>query len=161
MQLIFDTTGLDLMRARIAEAKAALPGLLEQAVQDAGDWVAQNLSDAAPQGTSGGGAPPPGDAPGRLSESFYVQTESSAFAEGAAVSVRTRQPQKLKYVVEGRGVVLPVRKRALYWPGLAHPVRRAGPSQPNDFVTPTLDSAPGAQEALSVVVEELAAILEG
>lgn len=158
MELFFDASGVDVLRTKLAEARAALPGLLQQAVQDAGAWVSQNLSDAAPVGKDAG---PPGDAPGRLNESFYVQDEASKFADGAACSVRTRQPVKLQYVVKGRGVVLPVQKQALYWPSLAHPVRRAGPAPANDFVTPALALAPSAEEALSVVVEELAFILEG
>lgn len=38
------------------------------------------------------------------------------------------------YVENGRGPVYPVRKKALYWPELAHPVKRAGPAAANDFV---------------------------
>jgi hypothetical protein len=160
MDIIVDTSGLELLRERIAEARAALPDLLQQVVYGAGTWVAEELSAAAPVGKDGG-PPPPGDAPGRLNESFYVQAEASKFADGAAISVRTRQPQKLSYVVNGRGEVLPVRKQALYWPSLAHPVRRAQPSQPNDFVTPALANAPDAQEVLTPVVDELILILGG
>lgn len=39
-----------------------------------------------------------------------------------------------EYVENGRGPVYPVRKKALYWPELAHPVKRAGPAPANDFV---------------------------
>lgn len=167
MNLTFDTTGLDALRQRVARARAALPGLLQQAVQDAGTWVAQNLSDGAPVGQGEGGAlPPPGDAPGRLAESFYVQGESSAFSNGAAVTVRTHQPLKLQYVTQGTGVyagrgrIYPTTKRALYWSGADHPVRSVAGQRPNDFVTPALAEMPDAQEVLSVVVEQLQEILE-
>jgi hypothetical protein len=158
VRITFDTSGLDAQRARLAEARAALPGMLQDAVREAGDWVKQNLGDGAPVGEQEG-PPPQGDGPGRLSESFSVQDESSAFSPGAAISVRTTQPQKLDWVVNGRGEVLPINKRALFWPGLAHPIRRAGPSQPNDFVTPALAEMPDAEEVLGVVVEQLAEII--
>jgi hypothetical protein len=162
MQITFDTSGLQALRARIAEARAAVPELLQQAVEGAGSWTVQNLGAAAPVGTqSGGGPPPAGDAAGPLAESFYMQEEASQFANGARVSVRTRQPQKLEWIVQGRGEVRPVTKRALYWPGLAHPVKYAGPSKANDFVTPVLASMPGVVEVLGVVAEELQVILEG
>jgi hypothetical protein len=168
MQMIFDTTGLDNLRAKVQEAKAALPGLLAQAVQDAGVWVEQNLSDAAPVGQGeSGGTPLPGDTPGKLAESFYVQQESSAFANGAKITVRTRQPLKLSYVVNGTGIyagkgrIYPTTKQALYWPGADHPVRSIAGMPANDFVTPALADMPDANEVLGAVVEELQAILEG
>lgn len=38
------------------------------------------------------------------------------------------------YVEHGRGPVYPKVKKALYWPELAHPVKKAGPAPANDFV---------------------------
>lgn len=161
MKLISNTDDIMALRQRLANTRAQLQPLLRQAVQDAGQWVAQNLSDAAPVGKAeSGGTPIDGDAPGRLNESFYVQDEGST-ESSASVTVRTRQPVKLKFVVEGRGEVRPVNKKALYWPGLPHPVKRAGPAAANDFVTPVLAEAPTAEEALGVVVDQLAVILEG
>ena len=161
MDLIFDTSGLDDLRRRVADARAMLPDQLQQAVKDAGDFVAQNLRDAAPVGQGEEGSPPPaGDQPGRLADSFYAQEETSKFTDGAAITVRTRQPLKLQYVVKGRGEVVPVAKRALYWKGLAYPVRRSGPSTPNDFVSEALTEVPDAAEALGVVIEQLQQILE-
>jgi len=46
-----------------------------------------------------------------------------------------------QWVILGRGEVLPVNKEALYWPELAHPVKRAGPSRPNDFMATAFDAA--------------------
>lgn len=158
MQLIADTSGLDALIMRFEDARATLPGLLQEAVQEAGHLLAEDLGAAAPVGPiegPAGGTPPPGDGEGKLRDSFYVQDESET-----SVSVRTTQPQKLDYVVNGRGEVLPVVKKALMWPGLPHPVKRAGPSQANDFVTPVLDSFDVA-EALQPVVDEIAVIIEG
>lgn len=39
----------------------------------------------------------------------------------------------------GRGEVLPVNKMALFWPGLPHPVKRAGPSKAYPFMKPTAE----------------------
>lgn len=38
-----------------------------------------------------------------------------------------------KWVLGGRGPVFPKKKKALFWPGLAHPVPRAGPAPANPF----------------------------
>lgn len=161
MNITVDTSGLDALRERLAAARAALPDLLQEAAVEAGEWIVQNLHDAAPVGPNEGGPPPEGDGPGRLADSFYVQEESSAYSPGGAITVRTTQPTKLKFVTEGRGEVLPKVKRALFWPGLTHPVRRAGPSEPNDFVEVELQSMPDESDVLSVVVEQIAEILEG
>lgn len=165
MRLIFDTSGLDAKRAQLAEARAVLSGMLQQAVHEAGDWVKQNLSDNAPVGAQEG-QPPQGDGPGRLSESFYVQDEGSAFNPGAAITVRTTQPQKLEYVSQGTGIygprgqrIYPTTKRALYWPGADHPVRSVAGQQPNDFVEAALSDRPQAEDVLDSVVEQLAEIL--
>lgn len=47
------------------------------------------------------------------------------------------------YVENGRGPVYPVRKKALYWPELPHPVGKAGPAKANDFVGRTRDKLDG------------------
>src|SRR5690242_2174454 len=119
-----DLSGLDAFRERLAYARSQLPDLTKKAVHDAGDWVVQNLQDAAPVGATEG-SPPPGDAPGRLSESFYVQDEGPA-----SITVRTGQPQKLEYVTQGTGIfgprgepIRPITKKALYWEGADHPVQ--------------------------------------
>lgn len=166
MRMTIDSSGLDALRQKLADARAALPDLLQEAALQAGEWIRQNLSEAAPVG-QGGGPPPEGDQPGPLSESFYAQEETSAFSPGAAISVRTTQPTKLMYVTKGTGIygkqnapIVPTTKRALYWQGAAYPVRSVAGQQANDFVTPTLAETPDAQEVLGVVVEQLAGILE-
>lgn len=121
-------------RARFARANAVLATMLESTMSDLGDYSVGLLQDAAPRGVHGEEEVPPiaGDAPGRLYESFhFVQT-------GTRVDVLCNQPAKLNFVVNGRGPVRPVRKRALYWYGLDHPVMYARASEPNDFITPVV-----------------------
>lgn len=38
-----------------------------------------------------------------------------------------------KWVLGGRPAVYPKKKKALWWPGLKHPVKRAGPAPKNPF----------------------------
>lgn len=38
-----------------------------------------------------------------------------------------------KWVLGGRPAVYPKRKKALFWPGLKHPVKKAGPAKANPF----------------------------
>jgi hypothetical protein len=168
MNFTVSSTGkLDDMRVRLAMARAALPSLLNTAVHDAGDWVAQNLKDASPVGANEGD-PPQGDGPGRLAASYVVQDEPPPSEAGAAISVRTTQPTKLSFVRYGTGIygprgqrIRPTTKKALMWPGAAHPVRSVAGQHPNDFVTPILDDAPTAEDALQVAYEEIVNILEG
>jgi hypothetical protein len=168
MQFTIDTSGIAALRAKIAEARAALPGLLQQAVQQAGQDVADELSNNAPKGASEGGTPPQGDAAGALAESFYVQPETPPSATGAAISVRTTQPQKLAWVMFGTGIygprgqrIVPTTKKALFWPGAQHPVRSVRGMKPNDFVTPVIEQAATESDVLNSVVDQLVTILEG
>src|SRR5690606_17717778 len=60
----------------------------------------------------------------------------------AVVSVdMTRAPYAL-YVHEGRGPVFPVRKRALWWDELEHPVASAGPAKAQPWFEWVLREAP-------------------
>lgn len=158
-----DTSGLDAFKERLAYARQQLPDLMQKTVHQAGEWVSEELSNGAPVGTAEG-PPPSGDAPGRLNASFYVQQEGQY-----SITVRTSQPQKLEFVTQGTGVfgkygspIVPVNKKALFWEGASHPVRSVQGQEPNDFVTPIVtDEAPTADEVLSMVVDDLIAILEG
>ena len=160
MRIFVDAQGLDAMIMRLSAASAAVPGLMQQAVRDAGQMVVDDLSAAAPVGASEG-MPPPGDGPGHLNESFYAQDEGET-----TVSVRTRQPLKLQYVTQGTGIyagkgrIRPRTAKALMWPGAAHPYRSVAGEPPNDFVSPVIDGFDG-QEALLPIVDELIAIIEG
>lgn len=151
-------TNITELRARILDARSLLPSLIHDAANELGMVVVEDLKTAAPQGK--GESSPPGDAPGFLADSFFVQEESVS-EESTIISVQTTQPQKLEYVVKGRGEVRPKVKRALYWEGLSHPVRRAGPTKANDFVSPVVDNAPTADEGLQMAFDEVQAILEG
>jgi hypothetical protein len=159
MIITSDTTGAEFLRARIDEAKLLLPGLLVDTAKIAGDAVVEELSNASPVG-EGGGPNPPGDAPGRLADSFSCIAERQA--DAGVAEVRCNQPSKLKFVREGRGWVFPVVRLALFWEGLPHPVKSARPSQPNDFVNPIIDSVSEIVEPeVQALVDELGAILEG
>lgn len=166
MRMTVDTSGLDALREKLAAARAVLPELLQEAAAEAGLQIVSALSEAAPKGQSEG-PPPAGDEEGKLSESFYVQQEDSAFSPGGACSVRTKQPTKLSYVTGGTGIygkygtrITPTTKQALYWPDAAHPFRSVAGQKANDFVTPVVESGPDAGDALMVVVEQIAEILE-
>ncbi len=127
------------LRARIATARGQLPQAVSQILQQAAATTRDALHDAAPVGKTdeGQSAGLPGDAPGRLAASFVVRPVNDLQVDIVCV-----QPLKLKIIVEGRKEVLPKVKMALMWPGLAHPVRRAGPTKANDFVTPVLATVP-------------------
>lgn len=163
-----EQSGLQSFLERIAEARAQVLGLVQEVVQQAGETMVTDLSAAAPRGKNEGSPPPPGDGDGPLAESFYVQQEPPPSPAGAAITVRTTQPQKLEYVTQGTGIygprgerIRPKTKKALMWPGAAHPVRSVAGMQPNDFVSPVVDNAPNGQEAMDVVLSELVMILEG
>lgn len=151
-------TNIAELRARILDARSLLPSLIQDAANEAGTVVSDELKAAAPQGK--GQSSPPGDAPGPLAGSFSMQYDSIS-EEGTTVSVVTNQPTKLSFVVKGRGEVRPKVKRALYWEGLSHPVKRAGPSKANDFVSPVLDNAPLAEEGMQMAFDEFKAVVEG
>jgi len=52
------------------------------------------------------------------------------------------------WIILGRGEVVPVNKKALYWPELSHPVMRSGPTTPNDYMADTVDSGEGEVETI-------------
>ncbi len=157
-----DTSGLDALQLRLQEMKMLLPGIIRDTAQIAGDAVASELGDAAPVGKGEGSGNPPGDADGPLSESFSAFAEIHANGNSAVAEVRCSQPTKLKFVTQGRGEVLPKVKKALFWPGLDHPVRRAGPAKANDFVSPVLQDVDSIIEPeILDGVDVLSGILEG
>ncbi len=156
--LIVDTSGLDLLRARLVLAQQELPDAVYASLDELGGEIIDELAAAAPEG-SGEGPPPPGDEEGHLADSFISEVSSQGV--GATLVITTTQPTKLRYVVEGRGDVYPVRAKALYWAGLDHPVKRAGPSEPNDFVTPVIEEGMAmADEILAENILECLSILE-
>jgi hypothetical protein len=151
-----DTSGIDALLARVSKAQSELSRVTKDAAQRVGDTVKEQLSSSAPKGR--GGPPPPTDAPGPLSGSFAAHAEQQG--AGAHMELKTSQGIKLKFVTEGRGVVLPRNKRALFWPGLTHPVKRAGPSNANDFVTPVLNRKDDVVEAeMQKAIQEIKDII--
>lgn len=150
-------TGLDTVRARITALQAALPEAVMTGMQQIGTEAVSALSAASPVGNSGADdTPPAGDAPGALRDSF--QSTLAGDGSHANLTVFTTQPQKLSWVVNGRGWVFPLNKKALFWNGLPHPVMFSHPSEPNDFVSPVVDDITAS--AVSTMIEAINAALE-
>lgn len=157
MTFTITVTGLEELRARIATLRAALPEAMRSALDNTGTAVVGDLQQQAPAGGNDDATPPLGDGPGKLRDSF--QSDVTEASLHATLIVSTTQPQKLAWVRYGRGPVYPVTKKALMWPGLPHPVRYAGPSQPNEFVEPVISQAPDF--ATAAFEEAVNAVLEG
>jgi len=137
MYLTINARGIQLLQQKIAAKQEALITSIPRAMQQISDDAISVLQVATPVGSSdGSGIPPGSDAPGRLRDSY--QSDITSSDTEASLVIRTTQPTKLGYVVNGRGWVYPVSKKALFWQGLPHPVKSARPSQPNDFITPEL-----------------------
>lgn len=150
--LYVDTSQIDLLRARFQLVQERIPTVVQEELDILGTDVLGQLADACPKG-SGEGPNPSGDADGPLADSFEATLEVQGM--GARLTITTTQPTKLKFVREGRGDVYPVKAKALYWQGLDHPVKHAGPSQANDFVTPiVVDAAATAAQLLAEAVTE-------
>lgn len=159
MMIDNNTAGIASLRERLAMISGQLSQLAVTAGQNIGDAVIQQLGDAAPHG-QGGGSSPADDADGPLSESFSANAEEQG--EGALVTVKTSQGTKLGYVVNGRGEIRPMSKRALYWEGLPHPVKYARATQPNDFVSPIINNSSDIVEPeMHLIIDELSAMLGG
>ena len=84
------------------------------------DLIIEKMKDEAPVKT------------GALRDSIYGRVS----IKGSSIDIVVAVPKRIKYagwVVKGRGWVFPVKKKALWWPGLPHPVAYARPSKPNPF----------------------------
>lgn len=154
--------GVEEFRARISRVRADLPVALARSIQTSCAEMTAALTEAAPQGRGASGsesAQPSGllegDAAGPLKLSFESEVTTAGTSRVVGV-VRTTQPRKLRLVREGRGVVTPREKRALMWEGLDHPVPRAGPAAPNDFVTPVVEAQSAA--AIERIRTDLASV---
>lgn len=140
MKLRSDAQGIQAMIARIRRVKTETPAILYAAAERIGEKTAKDLSAAAPKGQ--GGAPPQGDRPGRLADSF--KSTASQASGGARITVRTEQPTKLRYVTggtgvyAGRGPIRPKFKKALWWPSAPYPMRIVKGQRPNNFVKPVI-----------------------
>ena len=153
-------TGLDAARARIAAIRGALRLAMIDAMTAIGDEAVAAFQIAAPVGQNGdpNAQPAEGDAPGPLHESFVSTLEMDGLT--GTLTISTTQPQKLSWVVNGRGPVYPVNKKALFWPGLDHPVRFAKATDPNDFVSPVVEQMTStAQETFQTMIQQ--AVNEG
>ncbi|HZU01522.1 MAG TPA: hypothetical protein VFA10_17775 [Ktedonobacteraceae bacterium] len=161
MRITINTDGLQRLRDALMAARDAVMPAVADAVEATCEQVQNGLSSAAPRGTGDDAAePPPGDAAGHLADSFSYALEAEEVMVTGTVS--TSQPQKLAFVVEGRGEVFPVTKKALFWPGLAHPVRHAAASVANDFVSPVVDEAIGGlPEQFDAALSQVQVAMDG
>lgn len=147
MILQSDTSGIDMLIARISKARAELPRVVTEAAQRAGDTLKQQLSSAAPRGKlhSLYSKSPPGDVPGLLSESFSALAEQTS--TGATLELKTNQPLKFQYVTigtgiyVGKGVIKPLKAKALWWPGAPHPFKSVRGIKGKDFSKPVISKA--------------------
>lgn len=135
-----DASGIDILLVRIHKAQVEMPRVTRDAAQRAGDTVKEQLSSASPHGR--GGPPPPTDASGPLSGSFSAKAEQQGV--GAHMELKTSQSLKLQYVTQGtgiyagKGLIKPLRAKALFWPGASHPYRSVKGMKGKDFVTPIM-----------------------
>lgn len=158
---------LEVYRRRLASARALLVSQIPATLTSLGDNCAQALGEAAPKGTEGGGTNPPGDAAGPLASSF-VSTVETGDGSGTVI-VRTTQPTKLGYVVNGTGIygpqgtpIRPRYKKALYWPKAPHPMRQVRGQQPNDFVSPVIEEYQAeANDRMDELAIQVADMLNG
>lgn len=129
---------------RIATVKSELPSIIHDELIAAGSEIVGELVDAAPRSGSTGSTPAERDASGPLAESFTYLVEAD---EGVAkLTVKTLQPNKLKFVRYGTGIhgplgrrIYPKVKRALHWDDKF--ARSTEGQEANDFVAPITDSA--------------------
>lgn len=141
-----NASGLIALQARVATIQKAIQPTLQKAVNTGGIKASQDFGKAAPVGKSEGNAIP-GDAPGKLSQSF--QAKPISVSNGAGVTILTIQPVKLKFVRYGTGIynnetghrIYPLHAKALYWQGAAHPYRSIAGMRPNDFISPAISVA--------------------
>ena len=121
-----DMKGFRDARGRFIKAQA---DILKKAVKPAADEIRDLLRDACKAEAPVGKGP----SSGNLRDSIYGETSLST----NKVEIKVAIPKRVYYqgwVIRGRGWVLPVKKKALWWPGLPHPVAYARPSKPNPFM---------------------------
>ncbi len=144
----------------LVQLRSALPGIVKDALDEAGNAMVQDLASSAPRGQGSAGPPPEGDASGPLAESF------KAVVDDATLTVKTTQPTKLKFVTEGTGLygplhqrIYPRTKKALYWEGAEHPVKSVSGMEANDFVSPITDVA--AEDITASLTDTIYEALQG
>jgi hypothetical protein len=157
-----DMSGLQALQQRIRDIQAKLQTTMQDAVNAGANKAIQRFSQASPVGTTEGNTIP-GDAPGKLKDSY--RSQEIARSNGAGVSVYTVQSIKLGFILRGTGLygplhhrIYPLRAKALYWQGAAHPYRSVAGMKPNDFVTPV---QPLAKQDIRETVKEAMSQLLG
>jgi hypothetical protein len=165
-----NVTGLADLRGRVTLAKRMLSTVMQQAAQVSAEAVVAALVEAAPVGAVDG-APPEGDAPGKLKDSFQAVL-GEVGAVSATATVITTQPRKLAYVRFGTGIYGPSGARiypriaaALRWQDASGAVwvrRSIAGMKPNDFMDWALTlGADDATAARQEVLQPLFAVING
>jgi len=141
---------LEALQARLTMLRSHLvTNMIMSHVETALTQTVLDLRAAAPIGHDSGGGfgmslPIGDDKAGKLVDSFLMNAWT--WTQGRAIGqIETTQPKKLHYLRVGTGLygpynqrIYPRTKKALYWPGAAHPVASIAGMRPNDFVTPLL-----------------------
>jgi hypothetical protein len=124
MTISVEITGADGSLIGAFDAEAAMAGWAEEIAPLIRDAL-KLAAPVAPDGTPGRG---------RLRDSIRYETKAS---EGGIVITFTAQVPYAGYVVDGTEphTIAPNAKKALFWPGAAHPVRLVHHpgTRPNDF----------------------------
>lgn len=161
MSFIVDTSGLLALMDKVANARDAIPMVMEAAMAGIGLDAVTELSIASPYDASANNGVLPGEE-GHLNESFSA-SDVIPTAEGADVEVKTSEPIKFFYVTEGTvdvEPIFPLYKRALWWPDAAHPYAFVHGQQANPFHKQVLQDLESG-EPLALARDDIIAILEG
>lgn len=131
MDFSIDTSALDTWIARIEAAIEAAPEACAKMANEGGELMTLALGVNAPFD----GAPNNGVIPneaGHLNESFGYNEAAPGLS--CTAEVYTGEPIKYQYVTQGTDTpILPVIKRALWWPDAEHPVASVRGQAANPF----------------------------
>jgi hypothetical protein len=155
-----NSDGLLALKARIQTVIDFMPTFCEEAVQLVADEAVLEISVVCPYDGELDNGQIPGEE-GHLNMSFYAESQQSGII--SEMTVKTLEPIKLSYVTGGtNSPILPLSAKALWWPGLAHPVSSVSGQQANDFVTPVRDAiASEVPDIVQPVIDEIMQALNG
>lgn len=131
MEFNVDTSALDAWIARIQAAIDAAPEACAKMTNEGAELMALSLGVSAPfDGAANNGVLP--NEAGHLNESFGYEDATPGLS--CTAPVWTNEPIKYGYVTQGTATpILPVQKRAMWWPDAAHPVSSVRGQEANPF----------------------------
>lgn len=116
---------------RLQAAQAAIPDLVATGVEQLGELSVTSLHDHCPVDEEDNNGVLPGEAE-HLADSFVTGDVSVGVV--STMEIGTTEPIKYQYVTEGTdSPILPVEKKALWWPALEHPVASVSGQEPQPF----------------------------